>query len=109
MNVVIRLAALCIFCSVPAFAHDPLTHQANELSKARSPENGLCCDGTDYIVPNDWQQVGEGVYRVRIKAMWFDVPQGAVVINMKNPDMEAKVWMKYNGKEVRCFMAGGQT
>lgn len=90
--------------------HDPLTHQANALSDARSTGWGLCCNGKDYTVPKDWSRNDDGSYRVLIDKAWLPVPKEAEVTNMRNPDMEAKVWFIYGEGEVfvRCFMPGSE-
>lgn len=92
------------------YGHDPHTHQVNSLSDARSVQWGLCCNGKDYTVPNDWKQV-EGGYKVLIGTVWLDVPKEAEVTNMRNPDMEAKVWLLQGEGEtyVRCFLPGAMT
>lgn len=98
-----------IILATRVHGHDPLTHQVNSLSAARSPQGGLCCTGNDYVVPQDWKQSGVG-YKVLIGAVWLDVPKEAEVTNMRNPDMEAKVWLMYMEGEqiVRCFLPGAQ-
>lgn len=93
-----------------AKAHDPNTHQATELSNARSKIGGQCCDGTDYahVSPSAWERTDTG-FRIKFGQAWIEVPQDAVVHNMKNPDGEAKVWigLDENGVPfVRCFMSG---
>lgn len=92
-----------------AWAHDPLTHQANGYSAAKNKANGLCCDGDDYtyINPYAWERTATG-FRVRVNGQWVDVPADAEVGNMKNPDGEAKVWLYYDntGPKVRCLMPG---
>ncbi len=118
INVLVWLGIFCsgagissIVVATRVHGHDPYTHQANSLSDARSPKGGLCCDGKDYNVPQDWKQKDEGGYKVLIGKQWLDVPPEAEVTNMKNPDMEAKVWLYYiNGEQtVRCFLPGGLT
>lgn len=110
IDVLLSVIGVSVLLSFPCMAHDPLTHQANSLGTARSVQWGLCCDGKDYIVPADWEPV-EGGYRVLINKVWLPVPKEAEVTNMKNPDLEAKVWLLQGEGEVyvRCFMRGGQT
>lgn len=104
------LAALLLVALLPlgALAHDPHTHQVNTLGDAKSKAGGLCCDGKDYTIPNDWRRTDAGGYRVLIGKDWLDVPKDAEVLNMRNPDAEAKVWLYHAEGEpiVRCFMPG---
>lgn len=93
-------------------AHDPLTHQANEFSKAKNKSNGDCCDGNDYtyVNPYSWERTDKG-FRVYVGERWIDVPADAEVGNMKNPDGNAKVWLYYDGRvpRARCFMPGAES
>lgn len=108
-NFLTRIGLFLLVCSFPmeTSAHDPHTHLANQLGAARSHAFGLCCDGKDYIIPTDWQRSDIG-YRVLIGTRWHDVPKEAEVTNMRNPDMEAKVWLLQSEGEtwIRCFMPG---
>lgn len=119
-EVVRRIARITAFLWIvanlvpyPARAHDPLTHQANEFSKARSKAKSLCCDGDDYtyINPRSWERTDKG-FRVHIHGKWVEVPADAEVENMKNPDGEAKAWIWSDDKgdpHVRCFMVGAES
>lgn len=98
---------LVVAFPVGALAHDPHTHQANALADAKSKSGGLCCDGKDYTIPDDWRRTETG-YKVMIGTTWYEVPKDAEVNNMRNPDAEAKVWI-YNAEGetwIRCFLPG---
>jgi len=92
-----------------AWAHDPKTHQADGYSQARSKKGTLCCDGSDYtyVAPSSWERTDAG-FRVFTQGQWVDVPADALVVNMQNPDGEAKVWLYSDGGKLfaRCFMRG---
>lgn len=91
-----------------AWAHNPHTHQVDELANARSPRGGLCCDGKDYFIPSSWEREDTG-YRIHFGGKWILVPKDAEVTNMRNPDGEAKAWLIFDESGeplVRCFMPG---
>lgn len=92
-------------------AHSPDTHQADDLSNAKSDAYGVCCNGEDYVRVSTWETTAEG-YRVMYKGQWFEASRRVKVSNMDNPDGEAKVWI--NGPEggpfyIRCFMPGARS
>lgn len=109
------LVALCTVSFLAVWsstgrAHDPMTHQVDELANAKSDAYGVCCSGDDYVRVSTWETTATG-YRVMYKGQWFDASRDTKVSNMDNPDGEAKVWI--NGVEgawyVRCFMPGAQS
>lgn len=107
---IIAVAMMTFALTPKARAHDPLTHQVNEYSVAKSKSGGLCCDGKDYtyVNPYSWERTDKG-YRVHIGGKWVDVPKDFEVNNMRNPDGEAKVWIMLDESGepfVRCFMPG---
>lgn len=93
-----------------AHAHDPDTHQADDLAKATSAAYGLCCNGKDWIRIETWESMPSG-YRILYKGEWLDAPRTVRVNNMENPDGEAKAWIYYMGQKpyIRCFMAGARS
>jgi hypothetical protein len=91
-----------------AWAHDPLTHQVNDLANARSKHAGLCCNGEDYTLISSWERTATG-YRIHFGGQWVPLPKEAEVNNMPNPDGEAKAWVVFDelgAPFVRCFMRG---
>lgn len=93
-----------------AWAHDPNTHQADELANARSKIGGLCCDGKDYTRVSTWERTERG-YRIHFGGRWVHFPKEAEVDNMHNPDGEAKAWVAFDEQGepfVRCFMRGAE-
>lgn len=102
--------AMLTFALTPrARAHDPNTHQADDLSKATSEAFGLCCNGQDWSRVSIWETTTTG-YRIMYKGEWLDGPRGVKVKNIPNPDGEAKAWIYYmEGKPyIRCFMPSAQ-
>lgn len=95
-----------------AHAHDPNTHQADDLSKATSEAFGSCCVGDDYskLVVGEWETTETG-YRVFYKGRWLEGSRRTKVSNMENPDGEAKAWIFGEGDTayIRCFMAGARS
>lgn len=93
-----------------AWAHDPLTHQADSLADARSEAFGQCCDGTDYHRVETWETTATG-YRVMYKGQWLEGSRRVKVNNMDNPDGEAKVWIygEPDTPYIRCFMQGARS
>lgn len=93
-----------------AYAHDPATHQADDLSDARSEAYGTCCVGDDYhkLRVEQWEPTDNG-WRILYKGQWLDASRRTKVKNMPNPDGDAKVWI-FNEETpyVRCFMPGAQ-
>lgn len=106
-------AVLAVFMLTHTFtpkarAHDPHTHQANELANARSKQGGLCCDGKDYVLISTWERTEKG-YRIHFGGQWMHLTHDAEVHNMPNPDGEAKAWIALDESGVpfvRCFMRG---
>jgi hypothetical protein len=91
-----------------AWAHDPNTHQANDLANAKSKVGGICCDGKDYHLISTWERTDLG-YRIHFGGQWVHLPREAEVNNMPNPDGEAKAWVAFDEggvPYVRCFMRG---
>lgn len=92
-----------------AHAHNPDTHQADDLSKATSDAFGSCCVGDDYskLVVGEWETTETG-YRVFYKGRWLEASRRVKVNNMENPDGEAKAWIFGEGDTayIRCFMVG---
>lgn len=92
-----------------ARAHDPQTHQVDDLANAKSDAFGTCCNGDDYVYirVSDWETTDTG-YRIFVNGRWLEAKRNVKVSNMQNPDGEAKVWI--NGPKddpyVRCFMPG---
>jgi hypothetical protein len=121
MKVISHVTRRCLFglLALPfiarkAWAHNPLTHVADNYSNAKSKQNGRCCDGADYtyVLPRDWERKKDGGgYRAFVDNQWIDIPADAEVDNMKNPDGYAKIWlMDQNGKRAaRCFMPGAES
>lgn len=95
-----------------AHAHDPSTHQADDLSKATSEAFGSCCVGDDYnkLRVGEWETTETG-YRVFYKGRWLEGSRRTKVSNMENPDGEAKAWIFGEGDTayIRCFMAGARS
>lgn len=107
---ILAVFMLSVSFSPKARAHDPNTHQANELSNARSKHGGLCCNGEDYTRISTWERTDKG-YRIHFGGQWVNLPREAEVNNMHNPDGEAKAWVFFdeNGEPfVRCFMRGAE-
>jgi hypothetical protein len=104
----IAVLAFILSGGTSALAHDPRTHQVDELANARSKAGGLCCDGKDYTIPYSWERTERG-YRIHFGGRWVDIPKDAEVNNMRNPDGEAKAWLAFDEQGepyVRCFMPG---
>lgn len=109
------IVALCcaafagIVVPLKAHAHDPATHQMDELSNATSDAYGKCCVGDDYhkLRIEEWETTDDG-WRIRWHGQWLDVPRRAKVHNVQNPDADAKAWV-FGAMEttyVRCFLPG---
>jgi hypothetical protein len=100
---------LIVWFHTGAQAHDPRTHQVTSLGSAKSKAGTLCCDGKDYTIPSNWERTPDG-FRVLIRDTWLTVPKDAVVSNVPNPDIEAKVWLltAEGVMLVRCFMPGAE-
>lgn len=96
------------FCST-GHAHNPDTHQMDELGDAYSEAYGKCCVGDDYhkLRVEQWESTDTG-WRVNWHGQWLDVPRNARVKNVQNPDGDAKVWVfgEPHNTYVRCFMPG---
>lgn len=107
---VLAVVLLDVALTHKAKAHDPDTHQADDLSKSKSDAYGLCCNGTDYVRISTWESTAAG-YRVFYKGEWIEGSRSVKVNNMENPDGEAKAWIYYTeGKPyIRCFMAGARS
>ncbi len=95
-----------------AHAHDPATHQADNLADATSEAFGKCCVGDDYskLVVGEWETTETG-YRVFYKGRWLEATRRVKVKNVENPDGEAKAWIFGEGDTayIRCFMAGARS
>lgn len=65
----------------------------------------LCCDLADGArIPQDHvKQVGTTWY-VLINSVWVEVPESAVV-KTSSIDGEPYLFMRYDGKTIRCFVA----
>lgn len=113
VGAVVLAAVICdVAFSPKARAHNPDTHQVDDLGEAKSKLYGSCCVGDDYqkLRTENWETTATG-WRVFHKGRWLEVPKLAKVYNMDNPDGEAKVWIfGADGEEyVRCFMAGARS
>lgn len=95
-----------------AWAHNPDTHQADDLGNAYSEAYGKCCIGDDYhkLRIEEWEPTEKG-WRIRWHGEWLEVPRNAKVKNMRNPDGDAKAWVfgEPDTIYVRCFMPGALT
>ncbi len=110
--IVLTIVLLNIILVPRARAHNPDTHQADDLSKAQSEAFGSCCVGDDYkkLVVGEWETTATG-YRVFYKGRWLEGTRRVKVNNMENPDGEAKAWIFGEGDTayIRCFMAGARS
>lgn len=108
----LAIAMLSFATSHKSHAHDPGTHQVDELSKATSEAFGSCCIGDDYskLRVDEWETTETG-YRVFYKGRWLESSRRTKVNNMENPDGEAKAWIFGEGDTayIRCFMAGARS
>jgi hypothetical protein len=102
------LLAVLLLLPVGVQAHEPQTHQANELADARNKVGGMCCDGQDYEIPLDWKRTDFG-FRIKLVGHgWLDADAQVEVANKKK-DGEARAWLysdEMGGWHVRCFMPG---
>lgn len=109
---VVAVAMLAFAWTPKAHAHDPDTHQSDDLAKATSEAFGSCCVGDDYnkLRVGDWESTSSG-YRVFYKGRWLEGSRRVKVNNMENPDGEAKAWIFGEGDTayIRCFMAGARS
>ena len=96
------------------YANSPLKGWFQNLRSGRGP----CCSDADGTALSDldWE-AKDGHYRVRIRGLWWDVPDDAVI---KEPNFAGRtiVWPVYNWThgtpvrlniEIRCFIPGSMT
>lgn len=95
--------------AVTASAHDAARSELSDWYTSLKAVNGApCCDGMEatHLSDVEWRSNG-GHYEVRLKDMWINVPDGAVV---RGPNLAgtALVWPFYRDgfPVVRCFMPG---
>lgn len=90
--------------------HDPLTHLADSWSGAKSKSGTLCCNGNDYTIIHNWRRTEKGFEVMLTKGEWTKIPPEAVVANMTNQSLEAKIWITFEEGEmwIRCFAPGAE-
>jgi hypothetical protein len=106
--------ALCVTISVPGYviarddgryADSPLKPWFDKLASGK----GLCCSFADGVSVEDvdWD-TQDGHYRVRLRGLWVEVPEVAIV-HEPNRFGPAVVWPYQDAAgstQIRCFIPG---
>lgn len=106
---VLALLASCAVAPMLArddgrYAQSPLKGWFDSLKSAKGP---CCSDADGFAVSDpDWENI-DGRYRVRLKEVWYDVPDDAVITGPNRAGV-AMVWPIWgsDGLTIRCFLAG---
>ena len=107
-DVMLSVVGVSVLLCFPVGAHDPKTHLADMWSGAKSKGGTPCCDGSDYDIVHNWRRTATGFEVMLFKGEWTKIPPEAVVTNMKNQSIEAKIWITFSEGEmwIRCFAPG---
>lgn len=96
--------------AVPAHARDDGRYAQSPLKdwvkSLRDKNHVPCCDEADGEEVEGWSTDG-GVYRVKVKGEWLDVPDSAL-LDIPNRLGFARAWIFYQDGQarVRCFLPG---
>lgn len=111
---ILSLIVLVLVLSIhPIRAHDRNRPGLDGWYAGLKSGKGPCCGGPSIDATTldgpDWE-TKDGLYRVRLKGRWYDVPADAVV-NEPNRDGRTLVWPieGWGGLTIRFFMPGSMT